>query len=219
MKFTLAVGAATLASVANAHYIFQQFDGGAVYANIRKNSNYNSPVTDLASNDLRCNVGASGASTSTVTVAAGSTHTFTSDVAVYHQGPVSFYMSKAPSTAAAYDGSGDWFKIKEIGPTFSGGQATWNLASTYSVAIPASLPAGEYLLRIEQLAIHNPYPGGTPQFYVECAQVKVTGSGSGKPSPTTKIPGHVKVTDSGYTANIYSNFNSYVVPGPKVWSG
>jgi hypothetical protein len=46
--------------------------------------------------------------------------------------------------------------------------------------------------------------------------LKVTGGGSGKPSPTVKIPGHVKSTDSGYTANIYNNFKSYVVPGPKV---
>lgn len=63
---------------------------GGVYQNIRANTNYNSPVTDLASKDLRCNVGgASGASTSTVSVAAGSSVTFTADIAVYHQGPVS----------------------------------------------------------------------------------------------------------------------------------
>lgn len=82
------------------------------------------------------------------------------------------------------------------------------------MTIPSQLPAGEYLLRVEQLAIHN--PGGVPQFYLSCAQLKVTGGGSGKPSPTTKIPGHIKATDPGYTANIYSNFNSYTVPGPKV---
>jgi hypothetical protein len=58
--------------------------------------------------------------------------------------------------------------------------------------------------------------GSPPQFYISCAQLKVTGGGSGNPSPTVKIPGHVKSTDSGYTANIYNNFNSYVVPGPKV---
>jgi hypothetical protein len=79
-------------------------------------------------------------------------------------------------------------------------------AATYSVTIPTQIAAGEYLLRIEQLAIHN--PGSPPQFYISCAQIKVTGGGSGSPSPVTKIPGHVKKTDSGYTANIYSNFNS-----------
>ena len=85
---------------------------------------------------------------------------------------------------------------------------------SYSATIPSCIPAGDYLLRIEQLGIHN--PGSPPQFYISCAQVKVTGGGSKALTPTTKIPGHVKSTDPGYTANIYSNFNSYTVPGPKV---
>ncbi len=76
------------------HYIFQQFSVGskkfAVYEGIRKNTNNNSPVTSLSSNDLRCNAGgARGASTVIVDVKAGDSFTFTSDVAVYHQGPVS----------------------------------------------------------------------------------------------------------------------------------
>lgn len=38
------------------------------------------------------------------------------------------YMAKAPSTAAAFDGSGQvWFKILDIGPTFTNQVATWNL--------------------------------------------------------------------------------------------
>jgi hypothetical protein len=100
---------------------------GGVYQNVRENTNNNSPVTDLSSNDLRCNVGGgSGAKTTTVSVAAGSKVTFTADQAVYHQGPVSFYLSKVSSASAA-DGSSDWMKIKEIGPTFSGNQASWDL--------------------------------------------------------------------------------------------
>ncbi|KAK3207732.1 hypothetical protein GRF29_96g204396 [Pseudopithomyces chartarum] len=209
---------ATLAEVAHGHYIFQYLTAngqkGAQYQNIRKNTNNNSPVTVLTDNDLRCNVGGgSGSGTSTVSVAAGSSVSFTADQAVYHQGPVSFYMTKVDNAATA-DGSSDWFKIKEIGPTFSGGQATWNMGLSYSATIPSCIPAGDYLLRIEQLGIHN--PGSPPQFYISCAQVKVTGGGSKALTPTTKIPGHVKSTDPGYTANIYSNFNSYTVPGPKV---
>ena len=65
-------------------------------------------------------------------VAAGSTVSFTADQAVYHQGPVSFYMSKA-SSAASSDGSGDWFKIKEIGPNFSSGQAVLDMSSKSNV--------------------------------------------------------------------------------------
>jgi len=78
---------------ASAHYIFQQLAvGGAknpVFKYIRQNSNYNSPVTDLASNDLRCNVGASGSATETLAVKAGDSFTFYLDTPVYHQGPVS----------------------------------------------------------------------------------------------------------------------------------
>lgn len=95
MKFTKVLTALTLGVAdVSGHYIFQQFSLGskkfAVYEHIRKNSNYNSPVTSLSSNDLRCNVGGnSGASTTVLGVTAGDSFTFTSDVAVYHQGPIS----------------------------------------------------------------------------------------------------------------------------------
>ncbi|KAB5559570.1 glycoside hydrolase family 61 protein [Coniochaeta sp. 2T2.1] len=206
----------------SAHYIFQQLSVGStkspVFQYIRQNSNYNSPVTDLSSNDLRCNVGASGASTQTVAVKAGDQFTFTLDTPVYHQGPISIYMSKAPGKASDYDGSGPWFKIHDIGPTFSGGQATWNMAGSYTYNIPTCIQDGEYLLRIQSLAIHNPWPAGIPQFYISCAQISVSGGGSATPGPTALIPGAFKETDPGYTANIYSNFNSYTVPGPAVFS-
>lgn len=102
---------------------------GGLFQNIRPVPN-NSPVTDLSSNNLRCNVnGGSGSGTTTVSVAAGSSVSFTADQAVYHQGPVTFYMTKVDSAASA-DGSTDWFKIKEIGPDFSGGDAKWDMSST-----------------------------------------------------------------------------------------
>ncbi|KAL2074975.1 hypothetical protein VTL71DRAFT_8755 [Oculimacula yallundae] len=219
-------GLSVLASQASGHYIFQQLTYGGtkypVYQYIRQNTNMNSPVTDLTSNDLRCNEGGgTGGNTETLSVVAGGSFTFTTDTPVYHNGPISIYMAKAPGTAASFDGSGQvWFKIQEIGPTFgAGGSVTWPLAQTYTYTIPKALPDGEYLLRIEQIGIHNPYPGGLPQFYLSCAQVSVTGGGSGTPGPLVSIPGHIKGTESGYTANIYSNFNSYTVPGPAVWSG
>ncbi|KAB5539423.1 glycosyl hydrolase family 61-domain-containing protein [Coniochaeta sp. 2T2.1] len=212
-----ALAALSLASSAHAHYIFYKFAATSIkfqtYEHIRYNTNYNSPVTDLASKDLRCNVGgASGSNTTTLPVKAGDPFTFTSDTAVYHQGPVSLYMSKAPGKAADYDGSGGWFKIYDWGPTFNGGQAQWPMRTDYTYNIPKCIKDGEYLLRIQSLAIHN--PGSTPQFYISCAQINVTG-GTGTANPATvSIPGAFKSTDPGYTANIYNNFNSYTVPGP-----
>lgn len=139
-------------------------------------------------------------------------------------------MAKAPSTAASFDGSGSvWFKILDIGPKFPGG--TWDLkrqylqihspsayshsVETYAFTVPSCIPAGEYLIRIQQIGIHNP-TGGVPQFYIGCAQVKVTGGGSKDLGPKVAIPGAFKSTDPGLTANIYNNFNSYTVPGPAV---
>ncbi|KAK3694166.1 glycoside hydrolase family 61 protein [Podospora appendiculata] len=223
MKCFTSIAALSLAvSNVSAHFIFQQLSVGAtkydVFKYIRQNSNYNSPVTDLTSNDLRCNVGASGSGTATVSVAAGSQFTFTLDTPVYHQGPVSVYMSKAPGAASDYDGSGAWFKIYDWGPTFSGSTSTWNMAGSYTFSIPTCIPSGDYLLRIQALGIHNPWPAGIPQFYISCAQISIAGGGSTTPSPTALIPGAFKDTDPGYTVNIYSNFLNYTVPGPAVFS-
>ncbi|KAI0836222.1 glycoside hydrolase family 61 protein [Hypoxylon sp. FL0890] len=214
----VAVAAALAAKGVSAHYIFQQLSIDTteypVFEYIRKNTNYNSPVTDLTSNDLRCNVGAEGADTETVDVKAGESFTFTLDTPVYHQGPISIYMSKAPGAASDYDASGEWFKIKDFGPDFSSGQAVWDMAGSYSYNIPTCIEDGEYLLRIQSLAIHNPWPSGIPQFYISCAQVKVSG-GSGSYTPSTVlIPGAFKDTDPGYTVNIYSDFHNYTVPCP-----
>lgn len=70
------------------------------------------------------------------------------------------------------------FKIEESG-LLSGSLANGQWAqgqliadnSSWTTTIPASLKAGEYLLRHELLAIHS---SNQPQFYPECAQLKVT---------------------------------------------
>ncbi|KAG0646442.1 putative endo-beta-1 [Hyphodiscus hymeniophilus] len=225
-SFTAFAVGLVLAGHASAHYIFERFTYGGteypVYQYIRPNTNDNSPITDLTSDDLRCNQGGeSGAGTEIITVQAGASFSFTTDVAVYHDGPLSIYMAKAPTTADAFDGSGQvWFKILDIGPTFdASGTATWTLLQTYTYTIPPALPNGDYLLRIQQLGIHNPYPAGIPQFYLECAQITVVGGGSGTPGPLVSIPGFIDGTEPGYTVNIYTNFHNYTVPGPAVWSG
>lgn len=123
--FTAAAALATLLTAhgVSAHYVFQQLSVAGteypVFKYIRKNSNMNSPVTDLSSPDLRCNEGATGAGTETVAVKAGDSFTFSLDTPVYHQGPVSLYMSKAPGAASAYEGDGDWFKIHDFGKPLS----------------------------------------------------------------------------------------------------
>ena len=69
------------------------------------------------------------------------------------------YIAKAPSTAAAFDGQGNvWTKIYQSGllkPSTDPELQLWATSivnatgGKHSVVIPASLPAGEYLLRPE----------------------------------------------------------------------
>lgn len=104
----VAIAAIAINNVAG-HYIFQQFSAGStkfpVWEYIRRNSNpawlQNGPVTDLASDDLRCNVGGEVSNgTETISMKAGDQFTFTLDTAVYHIGPVSMYVfgSRTPTS-------------------------------------------------------------------------------------------------------------------------
>lgn len=86
--------------------------------------------------------------------------------------------------------------------------------------IPKSLPSGEYLFRIEHIALHSASSAGGAQFYISCAQIKVTGGGNGNPSPLVSFPGAYKADDPGIKLNIYYPVpTSYTCPGPRPWTG
>ncbi|KAL1704183.1 glycoside hydrolase family 61 protein, partial [Schizophyllum commune] len=191
------------------------------YEYVRQNTNNNSPVEDLTGTDMRCNVGGleSGASTSTYEVAAGSKVGFKADQAAFHPGPAGIYLGQVPEgeTAATWDGSGaNWFKIYELGADI--GEGTFSFPTdidTYETTIPASIPAGDYLLRMEHVGLHS---AGAPQFYVSCAQLTVTGGGSANPAKV-EIPGYIAPDDPSVTLNIYYPVpTSYDCPGPEVFT-
>ncbi|KAA8908213.1 glycoside hydrolase [Sphaerosporella brunnea] len=182
----------------------------------------NSPVTDVTSTNLRCNVDASPAS-DVISIAAGSTVGFVADTVVTHPGVFTAYLAKAPSSGVlTWDGDGDWFKIWQKGPTsITSSAITWDVTSTqWTFTIPKNTPNGQYLLRFEHIALHVASTVGGAQFYMSCAQIEITGGGSGTPGPTAKIPGVYSATDPGILINIYYPIpTSYTFPGPAVWSG
>ncbi|KAI1263467.1 glycosyl hydrolase family 61-domain-containing protein [Xylariaceae sp. FL1019] len=106
---------------------------------------------------------------------------------ILHAGPGQAYMSLAPGEIEQYEGDGDWFKIGTSGA--SDGQH-WDSerAAEMNFTIPAATPPGKYLVRVEHFNI-SPVLNAT-QMYVNCAQVEVTGSGTGTPGPTVKLPGY-----------------------------
>lgn len=83
--------------------------------------------------------------------------------------------------------------------------------SQFTFKIPSTVPAGDYLLRIEHIAIHGASTAGgvslslsrlcitsylvltrefsfQAQFYISCANLKITGGGSASPAKVS-IPG------------------------------
>ncbi|KAH8816063.1 glycoside hydrolase [Xylogone sp. PMI_703] len=212
MKFTLSLLA--LVAGAQAHYTFPALIYGGktttAWQYVRQWVGYYTydPVTSVTSNDIRCNVSPAFAS-GTLSVTAGSTIGFTVDPDIYHPGPLLAYLAKVPSgsTAANWDGSGaHWFKIYQDQPGGLGTQAlTWpsNGDTTVSFTIPKATPNGDYLIRVEHIALHVAQSVGGAQFYISCGQITVTGGGNGNPGPLVAFPGAYSATDPGILINIY----------------
>lgn len=72
------------------------------------------------------------------------------------------------------------------------------------MTVPSCLPAGDYLVRNEQIALHSAQSSGGAQFYLSCGQLKVTGGGSKTPTDLVAFPGAYKATDPGLLLSICS---------------
>ncbi|KAI1160013.1 glycoside hydrolase family 61 protein [Nemania serpens] len=220
-----------LASIAQAHYTFPALIAGSTSTNkweyVRKTTNYqsNGPVPSVTSDQMRCyQLAAGNEGAKTMTVAAGDTVGFTADSSISHPGVLQFYMAKVPSgqTASSWDGAGAvWFKIFSQGPNIGPSGLTWPSqgASRVTTKVPSCIPAGDYLLRVEHIALHSASAAGGAQSYVSCAQLTVTGGGSTTPSGLVSFPGAYKATDPGLMINIYYPIpTSYTAPGPAVFT-
>jgi len=191
------------------------------------------PVTSCTAAKLRCNGGTSA--TESATIAPGETISAVWQQWTHSQGPIIVWMYKCSGAFSSCDGSGQgWFKIDEAG--FKGDGKTvfldterpsgWEIAKLvggnkkWDSRIPAGLAPGNYLIRHELIALHQ---ANAPQFYPECAQIVVTGSGNAQPDSSYKasIPGYCKDSDSNIRVPINSRSipQTYVVPGPPVFRG
>lgn len=164
------------------------------------------PIEDPSIAAMRCYEDPSLQKTSVATIAAGSNIVFHSSNTMGHPGPVLFYMAKAPTGTdiSTWKADGDvWFKISENGATVDDAGVHFETGMTaINATIPSAVPAGDYLIRAEHIALHKM---GQPQFYVGCAQIKVTGGGSGTPSPLVAFPGAYKMSDAGIAFNLYGS--------------
>ncbi|KAF7310251.1 CBM1 domain-containing protein [Mycena indigotica] len=201
---------------------------------------YDGPITDVTSNDIICNGGINPYHTplpsTVITVPAGAQFTAewhhslvgpdpsdsADPVDPTHHGPTITYLAQIPNALQSTVTGLKWFKIQEDGLVAS--NQTWGVdrmianKGKVTFTIPPCIPAGQYLLRHEMIALHSAttYPGA--QFYMECAQLSITGGGSTQPA-TVSFPGAYKGSDPGITTNIYYPLlTNYTVPGPPVFT-
>ncbi|KAI3620947.1 glycoside hydrolase family 61 protein [Moniliophthora roreri] len=106
-------------------------------------------------------------------------------------------------------------------------QGEWGLAkliesdSKWTTQVPSNLKPGQYLLRSELIALHNPLKDGDstsgPQLYAACAQVEVVNGGS------ASLPGGVKAGELYQPFGDFARYNvinggPFTDPGPAVLS-
>jgi len=235
MKLALfAALSATAAHLVAAHYTFPYLITGSSTATawqyVRQTANFDSqaPVTNVSDPSLRCyeeSYTTTAAATSTISVAAGSTIGFEADNSIYHPGIIQVYLSAAsPAANSPNAGTGaTWFKIYEDLPTWTAsGGFVWpsQTITQFTITLPSNLPNGQYLIRVEQIALHVASTFGGAQFYIACGQLTVTGGGTGTPSPLVSIPGVYTGHEPGILIDIYgvpANYTGYTAPGPAVW--
>ncbi|KAI0033874.1 glycosyl hydrolase family 61-domain-containing protein, partial [Vararia minispora EC-137] len=142
---------------------------------------------------------------------------------IHEVGPVMAYMAECTGVkdCTTFDpANAKWFKVDQKGLKSDG--TTWYMADLYngkpvSFNIPQNLKAGNYLLRSELIALHNAVTVGGAEFYPNCVQLKVGGSGTGVPSQTVSFPGAYSDSDPGIVVpNIYNPGFTYQFPGPAL---
>lgn len=159
-----------------------------------------------------------------------------------HTGPVVMHLSQVPpgQDVRTYDGSGEWVKIHTSGLVVrkDPDRYVW-LANNgdgeparFITKIPKQTPAGQYLLRVDQIwpgyywkEGNTIVRGSEGQLYPSCAQIEVESEVVGGKLPKgIKIPEDFSPASPGMQTNRdeqLGNFtgSDYVYPGGPLWDG
>lgn len=122
------------------------------------------------------------------------------------------YIASCNGNCSAFNSlDAEWLKIDEAGLDASG--TTWVQTDTlfagkpYTFTFPSGVPAGDYLMRNEIIALHNAQSQGGAEFYPACAQISVAAADGASTAtlPTAdevKFPGAYSATDPGILINV-----------------
>ncbi|KAL1796778.1 hypothetical protein ACET3X_005318 [Alternaria dauci] len=232
---------AALASTAIAHTIFQKVsvngvDQGQLKGVRAPDSDY--PITSVTDSAFACNKDIKHKDTTVISIPAGakvgawwghviggkqSANDPDHPIAASHKGPIQYYLAKVDNAATTGTTGLQWFKVAADGLKNGKWAVDTMIANGgwHYFDMPTCVAPGDYLMRVELIALHGAQNQGGAQFYMECAQIRVTGSGTNKGSNFVSFPGAYKANDAGIQVNIYDTTGKpymggkvYSIPGP-----
>ncbi|TEB20306.1 hypothetical protein FA13DRAFT_1839173 [Coprinellus micaceus] len=201
-----------LASYVSAHGFVHQFSvNGKTYTGARPRPN---PIYGATTSAVNCGNGGGFIASEAAPVNPGDTLKFDwrgqdlSRVRMAHDtGPIVSYLADCgPAGCDKFDSkSARWFKIDEQG--HKPNSAEWvqkdlMRGATANVKLPSNVAPGNYLM---------------PEFYPSCIQLKIGGSGTGRPSANELVsfPGGYSDNDKGLFGNNFFS-RQYTFPGPPL---
>ncbi|KAF2750508.1 carbohydrate-binding module family 1 protein [Sporormia fimetaria CBS 119925] len=233
--------AGILASTTHAHSIFQKVsvngvDQGQLKGVRAPDSDY--PIQNVNDGSFACNKDIRHKDNTIITVPAGAKvgawwgHVIGGaqgandpdhPIAKSHKGPIIYYLAKVDNAATAGTTGLQWFKVAHDGLA-NGKWAVDTMIQNggwHYFTMPTCVAPGDYLMRVELIALHSAGSAGGAQFYMECAQIRITGSGTNKGANFVSFPGAYQASHPGITVSIYDNTGqpymagrSYQIPGP-----
>ncbi|KAL8822194.1 MAG: hypothetical protein Q9191_007064 [Dirinaria sp. TL-2023a] len=185
-----------------------------------------SPALSLTAYNIICHVGATPGAAS-VKVAAGRTVELQwTPWPVTHHGPVIDYLANCHGPCSKVDKTRLRFnKIDASGllrESLAAGQAGFwgadrlrQANNSWTVTVPSTIAAGNYVLRHEIIALHDAIKVNGAQNYPHCINLQVTGSGSDKLPSGTLGTSLYKANEPGIKIDIYKPL-VYQMPGPPI---
>ncbi|OAA63658.1 Glycoside hydrolase, family 61 [Niveomyces insectorum RCEF 264] len=232
-----------LVAASSAHTIFQKVsvdgaDQGQLKGVRAPSSDY--PIMNVNDVAISCNKNIQHKDDTIITVPSGSkvgvwwghviggaqgANDHDNPIAASHKGPIMVYLAQVDDAATAATTGLKWFKVAESGLLDGGKWAVDTMIANkgwHYFTMPACVAPGNYLMRAELIALHGAEVQGQAQFYMECAQIRINGTGTNTGADFVSFPGAYKATDPGILVNIYDNKGTpnnggrpYTIPGPR----
>ncbi|QRV78851.1 glycoside hydrolase family 61 protein [Ceratobasidium sp. AG-Ba] len=244
MFFNAVIALAAVASVSAHGFVSSVTVGGKTFSGPFPFSNKNAaspirkitttfPITSATDGNMNCGIGAAKAALVadakpgdkvTLNWKSGQNKNWGHSL-----GPIMTYLAQVPAgqTADKFDTkNAKFFKIAQTGQTGGAGtgwvQAGIKDGKSYSLNLPTNLPAGDYIMRHELIALHFAQKKDGAQFYPSCVQLRVSG-GSSAPkavagAQTVSFPGGYTPNDKSlFVPDLFKKTFTYSFPGPALF--